>query len=48
MQPTPEMPTPNVLSWRGAMARIKPDIAPYWLEVYAFLGTDNPLSMFQH
>jgi F0F1-type ATP synthase delta subunit len=41
--PEPE-PEPEPLSWKGATGRIKPEIAPYWLEVYKIYKESNPLT----
>jgi hypothetical protein len=40
---TPE-PDPDPLTWKGATGRIKPEIAPYWLEVYKIYKERNPLT----
>jgi hypothetical protein len=40
---TPE-PDPDPLTWKGATGRIKPEIAPYWLEVYKIYKESNPLT----
>jgi hypothetical protein len=40
---TPE-PEPDPLTWKGATGRIKPEIAPCWLEVYTIYKESNPLT----
>lgn len=37
-------PDPDPQSWKGIMGRIKPEIAPYWLEVYTIYKESNPLT----